>query len=85
MDTHDDKRPATDDAARSESDAVRKDMTYSPSSEAETERKQNEDVADTLPDDIDKHSVLLPPGTGGPDDSGDVEVDPEDLHLATES
>ncbi len=63
-----------------ESDAVRKDMSYSPSSERETAQKQD-DAADDLPDDIDASQVQVAPGTGGPDDGGEVEVDPDDLNL----
>ncbi|MCT9819576.1 hypothetical protein N3K63_04665 [Microbacterium sp. W1N] len=36
---------------------------------------------DALPDDIDQDAVHVAPGAGGPDDGGDVEVDPRDLHL----
>jgi hypothetical protein len=32
-------------------------------------------------EDIDADQVQLLPGTGGPDDVGDVEVDPADIHL----
>jgi hypothetical protein len=50
---------------------TRKDMSYSPASERETAEKQ----ADSEGSD----EVL--PGTGGPDDSGDVDVPPEDLRM----
>lgn len=63
-----------------ESEAVRKDMSYSPSSERETEEKQDDSDAD-LPDDIDASQVQVTPGTGGPDDVGEVEVDPDDLNM----
>lgn len=49
---------------------TQKDTSYSPSSERETEEKQSEG---------DREHLL--PGTGGPDDSGDVEAPPEDLHM----
>lgn len=65
----------------SESDAIRKDETYSPASETETEAKQDDPLPDTLDDDIDTDQIVVTPGTGGPDDVGDVEVDPEDLNL----
>lgn len=61
-----------------ESDAVRKDMSYSPASERETAQKQHDP---DLPDDIDASQVQVAPGTGGPDDTGDVEVDPDDLNI----
>ncbi len=56
-------------------------MAYSPSSEAETERKQQDPLPDTIDDDIDSDDVRVVPGTGGPDDVGDVDVDPADLHM----
>ena len=62
-------------------DSVRKDMTYSPSSEAETQHKQREPIPDTVDGDIDTAEIRAVPGTGGPDDGGDVDVDPEDLEL----
>jgi len=53
-----------------------KDVSYSPGSETETEVKQDESAAgDNGPD-----GVNLRPGTGGPDDVGDVEVDPSELN-----
>lgn len=73
--------PAPRQPAHSESDAVRKDMSYSPASETETREKQDASLDDTLPDDIDKSSVNVAPGTGGPDDVGDIEVDPDDLNM----
>ncbi|SFI21718.1 MULTISPECIES: hypothetical protein [Microbacterium] len=63
-----------------ESDAVRKDISYSPSSERETAQKQGDDRGD-LPDDIDASQVQVAPGTGGPDDAGDIDVDPDDLNM----
>lgn len=62
-------------------DSVRKDMTYSPSSEAETKQKQHDPLPSTIESDIDTEGVRAVPGTGGPDDVGDVEVEPEDLDL----
>lgn len=64
-----------------ESDAVRKDMSYSPASEAETAHKQQDALPDTVDDDIDSDDVRAVPGTGGPDDVGDVDVDPADMQL----
>jgi hypothetical protein len=66
----------------SEEDAVRKDRSYSPASETETARKQAEgsSAAENDPD-IDADDVKVEPGTGGPDDVGEVEVDPDDLEL----
>jgi len=62
-------------------EAVRKDMSYSPASETETEQKQQDPLPDTIDDDIDPQDVRVVPGTGGPDDVGDVDVDPEDLNM----
>ena len=52
-----------------EREAVREDMAYSPASETETQQKQRDPLPDTVDADID------------PDDAGDVDVDPGDLHL----
>lgn len=68
-------------APPSTAETVRKDMTYSPGSDTETERKQQDPLPDSLDDDIDADEVRAVPGTGGPDDVGDVDVDPEDLNL----
>jgi hypothetical protein len=65
-----------------EEQGVRKDMSYSPASETETERKQEDPIPEALDDDIDTDKIRVAPGTGGPDDVGDVEVDPEDLNLS---
>jgi len=65
----------------SEADAVRKDMTYSPASETETQHKQDDPLPDGVDDDIDPDDIRVVPGAGGPDDAGDVDVDPEDLHM----
>lgn len=58
------------------------DAATSPGSESETARKQD---GPTLPagvdDDIDADDVRVVPGTGGPDDVGDVDVDPADLNM----
>jgi hypothetical protein len=65
----------------SEQDAVRKDRAYSPASETETERKQDERVSPNVAGDVDTDAVQVAPGTGGPDDAGQVDVDPEELNL----
>jgi len=80
-------RARTDDpgeqppAPLSESDQVRKDMSYSPSSEDETQQKQRDPLPEGIDDDIDKDLIRAVPGTGGPDDVGDVDVDPADLNM----
>ncbi|MDY0909392.1 hypothetical protein [Microbacterium sp. CFBP9034] len=65
----------------SEQESLRKDMSYSPGSETETQQKQDDPLPDTIDDDIDAADVRVVPGTGGPDDVGDVDVDPDDLNL----
>jgi hypothetical protein len=66
-----------------EESIVRKDTNESPTSETDTEVKQTESVSSSsaVDDDIDEDDVAVLPGTGGPDDVGDVEVDPKDLNL----
>lgn len=62
---------------------TRRDTAYSPASDRETEKRQaNPDESPaTADEDIDGDDVKLLPGTGGPDDSGDVEVDEDDLNM----
>ncbi|POH64637.1 hypothetical protein C3B61_12170 [Cryobacterium zongtaii] len=63
-----------------DSDQTRKDTSYSPASETETQAKQDESPPAAVdPDVADK--VKVAPGTGGPDDFGDVEVNEEDINL----
>jgi len=54
------------------------DTSSLPSSEAETEIKQESQETHS---DVDTEQVNVLPGTGGPDDGGDVEVDPADIHI----
>ena len=65
----------------SEQESLRKDMNYSPASESETQEKQADPMPDTVDADIEPGEVRAVPGTGGPDDAGDVDVDPDELHL----
>jgi hypothetical protein len=60
---------------------TRKDVSYSPGSEAETAAKQHDPLPDAVAHDadIDTTRINAVPGTGGPDDAGDVELDPEDV------
>jgi hypothetical protein len=69
------------DSGLSEDDAVGKDRSYSPASETETEHKQDDPLPETIDDDIDEDDIRVVPGTGGPDDVGDVDVDPADLNM----
>jgi hypothetical protein len=68
-------------APLTESEQVRKDITYSPASETETQHKQDDPLPETVDEDISARDVRAVPGTGGPDDVGDVDVDAEDLNL----
>ncbi|WP_231820830.1 hypothetical protein [Microbacterium resistens] len=68
-------RPLTED------EALRKDMSYSPGSETETAQKQRDPLPGTVDPDIPEEDVRAVPGTGGPDDTGDVDVDPDELDL----
>lgn len=65
----------------SHDESLRKDMSYSPASETETQHKQADPLPETIDDDIAAEDVNVVPGTGGPDDEGDVEVDPADLNM----
>lgn len=62
-------------------DPIHTDTSYSPASETETQHKQDDPLPDTVDHDIDSEDVRVVPGTGGPDDVGDVDVDPRDLNL----
>lgn len=62
------------------SDQTRKDTSYSPASEAETQAKQSDPVPSTIDPDV-ADQVKVVPGTGGPDDPGDVVVNEEDINL----
>jgi hypothetical protein len=67
----------------SEDESVERDTTYSPASETET-RERQEDPAEsraTADPDIDENDVNVLPGTGGPDDVGDVEVNPDEINF----
>src|SRR3954447_24832259 len=72
------QRPYNDTSDR---ETIHADTSYSPASETETEQKQADPLPATLDDDIDERDVRVVPGTGGPDDVGDVDVDPADLNL----
>jgi hypothetical protein len=70
----------TNDGGLSDQELTEKDTSYSPASEAETQAKQDDPVPETVePGAADRMKVA--PGTGGPDDPGDIEVDPGDIQL----
>lgn len=57
------------------------DDRTSPGSENETAAKQSDPLPERVADDVDETEVRAVPGTGGPDDAGDVDVDPDELNL----
>ena len=74
----------TDDTERGgDNEQTKRDTSYSPASDRETEaRQQNPASSDAVDDhDIDTDDVTVLPGTGGPDDSGDVDVDDAELNI----
>lgn len=58
-------------------DETRTDTAESPGSERETQALQDDPDRSRALDDVDPDAVRTLPGTGGPDDDGDVEV-PDD-------
>ena len=58
-----------------------KDTNYSPASDTDTKRLQNQDSPAFDDEEIDESAVKSLPGTGGPDDEGDIEVDPRELNI----
>jgi hypothetical protein len=75
------KNPPTD-GNLNDREQTGKDMSYSPSSGRETEELQDSPQSQALDDhDIDAANVNLLPGTGGPDDVGDIEVEPDEIDL----
>jgi hypothetical protein len=68
-----------DSAPLSDAEQARKDVSSSPGSEDETAAKQRDPLPDSLDDDIDATRIRAVPGTGGPDDAGDVELDPDEI------
>jgi hypothetical protein len=71
------------DTTNSDEDQVRRDTSYSPASEREMKARDDEPRGSAALDDedINPDDVNVLPGTGGPDDVGDVDVDQEDLNL----
>jgi hypothetical protein len=57
---------------------------YQDGNERDVEIKQTETVSDSegvkQDTEIDEESISVTPGTGGPDDGGDVKLDPADYH-----
>jgi hypothetical protein len=74
----DGRAQADDDASgptevTNNAEQTRKDRSYSPGSERETEWLQRNQSTDRS-NDVDDSGVSQLPGTGGPDDSGDTSV-----------
>jgi hypothetical protein len=69
------------DKPLNDNEQLLKDRSYAPSSGRETERMQTEQDIPEADAGIDADAVKTLPGTGGPDDVGDIEVDPADLNM----
>lgn len=73
---------ATEGNSVGDEENIEHDRAYSPSSERETEVRQNESPkGDAAPSDpqIDERAVRQAPGDGGADDAGDVEAPPDEV------
>ena len=56
---------------------------YHDGNERDVEQKQSESVqsSEALNDpEVDDEAVQVLPGTGGPDDGGDIDIDPGEIH-----
>jgi hypothetical protein len=71
------KAVESSEAPLDDEELTTKDRAYAPGSERETAVKQNDQS--THAPDVDTDDVDLLPGTGGPDDSGQVDVDPGEI------
>jgi hypothetical protein len=67
-----------------DAEQTQNDMSYSPASGNETEQLQHDQADSAALDDpdIDAERINALPGTGGPDDAGDIEFDPDELERA---
>ncbi len=77
-------RVASLSMAKNKQEPGEKDMLYSPESEREMQSMQSHPVEDSAAvddQDIDADQVQVLPGTGGPDDVGEVDVDPGEINL----
>jgi hypothetical protein len=66
-----------------DNDLTRKDMTYSPSSGRETEEMQHDASSSKALDDpdIDEDRITSLPGTGGPDDVGEIDIEGAEINI----
>jgi len=62
-----------------DNDFTQRDMSYSPASDTETRELQHEPGESPATDDVEQSRVRNLPGTGGPDDTGDVIPPDEEL------
>ena len=69
---------------RRDSDDPTADFPRSEATTAEMQRSATED-SPAVDEDTDLDAVQALPGEGGPDDGGDIEVDPDDLNLSGDS
>jgi hypothetical protein len=67
-----DQRRHQDDHGLSDEELTRKDVGYSPASDRETRELQGDPDDSPATDDVDRERIGNLPGTGGPDDTGDV-------------
>lgn len=65
--------------------SLERDVSYSPSSGRETEEAQRSPRHSRATRGIDPDAVQTLPGTGGPDDNGEVDVPEEDLDVPRDS
>lgn len=68
-------------ATSTSSEQVQKDRAESPGSERETEARQDQDPTTSRTETSGSADITTVPGTGGPDDVGTVEVDPDEVSL----
>jgi hypothetical protein len=82
---HDDTTPSAaipekdiEEGGLNDNELLLKDRAYAPSSERETAARQESQETHA---DVDPDAVETLPGTGGPDDYGDVEVGDAEIHI----
>jgi hypothetical protein len=72
-----------DDTANNETPPGAGGPDYADTNDRDIQAKQSSDTdGATTEADVDDADVNVLPGTGGPDDVGDVEVDPDDLNMS---
>lgn len=74
---------AYNDSDPSVSEQTHKDTSYSPGSEDEVEERQDSPSESRATDEteVDEEAVQVLPGTGGPDDVGEVEPEPGEINM----